>query len=278
MDRGDIISEAWSIMRSNRSLWGIAVLVLIVSLITGVLISLADSPLLSVAGAALGLLLTAFLSGALISMVNAVADNRPLSASAGVKAGFQWTIPLFIIRLILAVPVWVIAFVLGGSLAMALVSEGSSSIAIILQSLARSDVTWVLILLVSILFNALGIGAERGVVLRQHSVVEALKHGWRLLWAHLGDYVVLGLLLLAVSIGIGLLFACSVMVTSFLFTTSRSSDYYSSSVTQASIIVMFISAAANIVITIFQSAAWTLAFREWQAQEHNELPVAIEQI
>lgn len=276
MDRGAIISEAWSIMRSNRSLWGIAVLVLIASLITGIVAGLIDSVIVLIAGMIVGLLLTAFLSGALISMVNAIAADQPISVSAGFNAGVRWIVPLFMINLILTIPLWITTYFLSGSLTAALTGAGLGSIAQIQQAIARFGAAWILILLVSLLCSAIGVGAERTVVLRQRSGSEALKRGWQLLWVHLGDYVVIGLLLLVVSIGIGLLFACGMMATGFVFGTTRSSGYFSSSLTLSTIIIAILSSAANIVITVLQSAAWTLAFREWQAQERSELPVAVE--
>lgn len=269
MDRGAIISEAWSVMRSNRPLWGVAVLVLVASLLVGIFLGLADSLLLSVAGMLAGVLLTAFLSGSLISLVNAIATGQPINVLAGVKAGFHWLAPLFIINLILTVPVWMVTAVLGGSIA----ALGGNNGASIVQAIARSDATWLVVFLVSILLNALGVGTERAAVLRQLSVLASLKQGWRLLWTHLGDFVGIGLRLLLVSIGIGLLVACSLMATGFVFGASRSSIYYTSSLTLANIIVLLISLTANIALTVFQSAAWTLAFREWQAEEQSELPV-----
>ncbi len=265
MDRGAIISEAWSIMKSNRSLWGIAGLVFIVQVINVLLFGWIDSLIPSIIETLVDLLLAALLSGALISMVNAISEKQPVSFSTGMDAGFRWLSRLFIINLILAMPIWVIGYFYTRSLNAALTAEASWSLTQIQQWTGAFGVSVVFILLASILCNAIGVGAERAIVLRQHLVMKALKHGWQLFWTHLGDYIGIALRLLVISIGIGLLFACGLLSTGFVFGSSGS----------ISIIVRtIISLIVSIVITVLESATWTLAFREWQAQERSNLPAA----
>jgi hypothetical protein len=208
-------------------------------------------------------------------MVSAISEKRPVNFSTGMDAGFHWIGRLFVINLILAIPIWIVARFYTRSWEAVL----GWSISQIYQWIVTFGISATFILLVSILCNAIGIGAERAVVLRQHSVSKALKQGGRLLWTRLGDYVVIGLLLVVVGTGIALLFGCGMLVTGYVFgpvDSIRSLDYFLGSWTVSSVIRTILWLAASIVITVFESTVWTLAFREWQAQEHSELSVATE--
>jgi hypothetical protein len=133
-------------------------------------------------------------------------------------------------------------------------------------------------LAVTLVTNGIGIGAERSVVLESRSILVALKCGVQLLIKRMGDFLVVGLVLL----GLGLIISAI-----FLAITGPLVEALASLLGEGSLPLYFTSpvgllfTVANFLIcavfTVFVSTVWTLAFREWQSQERGELPVAIEQ-
>src|SRR5512135_1486874 len=62
--------------------------------------------------------------------------------------------------------------------------------------------------LVSLLTSALSVGAERAIVIEKMSVGKALGLSWQLFATQLGDFIMIGLILLGLSFLIVILFAC----------------------------------------------------------------------
>ncbi len=116
-------------------------------------------------------------------------------------------------------------------------------------------------LAVSLVIGAIGVGAERATALETRSVFAALKAGWNLLGHKLKDFIAIGLIFL--------LWVILLALTYFLLANLIGSALLGG-------IFVIISILFSIFAAVFVSGVWTLAFREWQAQERGELSVATE--
>ena len=62
--------------------------------------------------------------------------------------------------------------------------------------------------LVNLLTSALSVGAERAIVIEKMPIGKALGLSWQLLATQLGDFIMIGLIFLGLSILVGVLFSC----------------------------------------------------------------------
>lgn len=260
MDRGAIVSRGWDLTLEDRRFWGVAAIVLISRVIVGLILP-DNGDVWPIINRVALLLFTALLDGALICMLAAHLDQTPLTVTEGLKAGARWLLPLFAIVLLLEIPVWIVSAALEG-----LIVAPESARAGAVQSFWTDILSFIINTPVALLCGAIGIGAERAFILEGRPIGQALLRGWRLLWAHLGDFWGIGIRLFFIILGIGLAFGCVFVVLGWLAASAVSSSL-------ASIISVVVIAIASIFLTTFLTAVWTLAFREWQAQERSELPV-----
>ncbi|HSD85395.1 MAG TPA: hypothetical protein VLG46_16145, partial [Anaerolineae bacterium] len=223
MNYTGLFSRAWSLTWRYPSM----ALVVLMGTLLNLLLSFVLSPVLSPFGlvaagssylviiiqGAVGLAITAFTAGALISMVNSIEDGQPVSIGFGVQSGLSRLVPLFFVTLALQIPVWLVAFLQARSLVDVFASMGQSGFAN--PNLPLSY--FILNLLITLLVGAIGVGAERAIVLEKQAVFAALKTGWNLLWRKLKDFVVIALIFLLFII---LLFVISICASSIFIRTA----------------------------------------------------------
>lgn len=263
MDRGEIVVKGWDLVQANKRLWGIAAFVLLSGAVIRLVLPGDTDFFWMIVNNGISLLFTAFLNGALICMIVARLENRTLTVMEGFRAGWHWLLPLFVLSFLLQIPMWGMLFVAQGSLTVdprALLESLSLQAKMLILGVMLS-------LLIDLLCSAILVGAERAVVLEGRSIGRALQRGWQLLWDHLGDYWGIGIRLFVIVLGIGLAFAgLSCVWTAF---GSIIPDGVPSGL--LSIISALGLAIVSSLLVPFGMATWTLAFRQWQAQERSDL-------
>lgn len=279
MKRPQLFRQALAIMFRSGSPWLVALpaaavnLALSLTLTGGTFVETTARMLLSAATAA-------FLTGALISLVNAIAEGQAVSAGDGFAAGARTFSPLLIIGLILAIPSWAMSQLLNGvfsPLILAYQQEINSMDPNALSStLAQASLLLCCLLplvvlafaLVALVTGAIGVGAERAVALEDLPVWAALKRAWGLMRSRLSDFLVIGLIMLGILAAVGILFGCPALVIVFITTgmASAVSEISASMSSYMTILTVFF-AVLGIPLTILFSGVWTLAFRHWQGKD-----------
>jgi hypothetical protein len=247
------------------------------------IVAFGSAYVLSIIQGGVSLAITAFTSGALISMVNLIEEGQTVSVGRGVQAGLRRLVPLFVVTLTLQIPIWLVAFLQTRSLLYAFTSNNQSSFANPNLLLSTGVFYFIFNLSITLLIQAIGVGAERALVLEKRSVFAALKIGLGLLWRKLKDFVIIGFIFLLLTI---LVFVLFTLMSSTLFRSTAFSPIagpqnavfgLSSTFFNPTTAVFFIlSILFGLFVAVFVSGVWTLAFREWQAQERSELSVAAE--
>jgi hypothetical protein len=202
-------------------------------------------------------LFAAFLSGTLICMIVNILEQRPHGVAQGLRDGLHWLLPLFAIHFLLVLPNWILALINFGPPSSNL-DTGNAEV------LKTAGTLFLIQLPIGLLCSAILVGAERAAIVESDSVGAALMRGWHLLWTHLGDYWGVGIRLFLITLGMLLVLGCGVGIFRVMLHSSTN---------QSAIEVKLVSTTLDIFLSGFVAAAWTLAFREWQAQERNELLV-----
>jgi hypothetical protein len=227
-------------------------------------------------------LTTAFVSGALMILVNSIADHETITLGGGFRAGLRWVLPLTLMTIILMLPVWLILYNPAGTLLTIFADKFAAPDSVPVTSLLNNSrfisvSSYGFILAVTLVTNGIGIGAERSVVLENRSILVALKRGVQLLIKRVGDFLVVGLVLLGLGLVISVIFLSItgplVEALASLLGEGSLPLYFTSPVGLLFTVANFLICA---VFTVFVSTVWTLAFREWQAQERGKLSVATE--
>ncbi len=260
MDCGAMVSQGWKVMLQNKSLWGIAAIILISKAAIELVLPDGKSVVGSLINTGVTSLFGALLSGVLITMVVGILEQRPHGIVRSFRKGIHWFLPLFVLIFSLSLPNWILSLVNFGSDSSVL-KNGA-------EIFNELGIFLVIQFPVSLLCSAILIGAERAIILESHSVGAALKRGWQLLRKHLGDYLEISIRIFIIVV-VGLVaFGCGVETLRLILHSPLTPN--TSEVKLSSLII-------NILLSGFGAVVWTLAFREWQAQERSELSVAIGQ-
>ncbi|HLF28382.1 MAG TPA: hypothetical protein VJG32_18775 [Anaerolineae bacterium] len=231
-------------------------------------------------GLALGVLaflVSTFGQAALISMVNAIEAGQSVSVGAGTRAASSRFAPLLVVRFVLALPLLILGLLAAGSFFTAFsgwFDDAAAPRSIGLGALGAFTVLGGLSFIVGLLTSAVGIGAERAVVLENLPIGPALAHGWRLLWSRFADYFAIALIFLVLAIVVGIALACAfipIFVATLIPNLAQlqsSPDIFlfvTNSAGPALIIVLVIGLIIGSLVAVFTSSVWTLAYRRWQA-------------
>lgn len=280
MKRSQMFNEAFSILIRNRALW----IVVLSALGFGTLVSLI-LPATSLASAIINTILSfavmVFLAGALIRMVDSIAERQTVTVNDGFEAGIRRFFPLLIVRVVLMIPIWIVLILATGSF-LSIFSEfgqpGGIQAASI-TSLAGALLGIVgLILVLSVITSAIGVGADRAVVLENLSVVDALTRGVKLLMSKLVDFIFIGLMMFVVALAIGILFGClssviglPLSMSDFDYGEAIDAPLSPSAIPTGTLMSLIIVTIINLIVgamtTILFSGVWTLAFRQWQGKQ-----------
>jgi hypothetical protein len=274
MNRTQLFREAWLILKRNPALWSIALIGLAVDLIASLLVLVAP-PAAAVLRTLLAFAVTAFTTGALISMINAIADGQAVTFIDGLQAGWRRFVPLLAVGVALFLPVWLMIFFLSGSVLTIFTSglgqPGGIQATDVLSLIASLFGAAGIVVAVSVITSVIGIGAERAVVLDDAPVIAALKQGWQLLQTKARDYLSIGVMLFGVVLVIGLVFAFALgpllnMLATGLSSSGDAPGPATSLLNPANVIFIVISLAVNSLFTVFTTSLWTLIYREWQGK------------
>jgi hypothetical protein len=99
----------------------------------------------------------------------------------------------------------------------------------------------------------------------------ALGRAWQLFKSKLSDFIVIGLIMLALGLAVGIVLACPIMLFSMsqVISAASSSDYTSivGAMSRYSGAISIAAALVSVPFTILFSGVWTLAFRRWQGKD-----------
>lgn len=279
MNRPQLFSRTLSIMFRSGSLWLVTLAVTAVNVIISLVLP-ATGTIQTILRTLLEVITGAFLAGALISLVNAAAEGQPADLAYGFQAGARFFVPLLLVGFILSIPTWILSQALDLVLAPlsstyleTLQSPGSSASTDILTRAGvlvccLTPLILVVFLMVALVAGALSVAAQRAVALESLAVGEALKRGWKLMTSRLSDFLVTGLLMLAILVGVGVLFGCpAVLILAFASGISVSAGSVATSMTSYTELITIFASVLGIPLTILFSGVWTLAFRHWQGKE-----------
>ena len=93
MNRIQLLREAWAILKRNPVLWSVTLISLAIDAVVSWLVILAP-PEAVILRSLLAFGLAAFMTGALINVVNLIADGQPVTLIEGVQAGLRRLFPL----------------------------------------------------------------------------------------------------------------------------------------------------------------------------------------
>jgi len=129
----------------------------------------------------------------------------------------------------------------------------------------------VLILLASLVTSAIGVGADRAVVLENQPVFAALRRGWSLLTTHLSDFVMINLFAIGIGIVISFAYACTLgpILTSLILSQAPAGtplDTTTLTTNPGYLLILAVGALIGVFLEVLLASVWTLAFREWQGK------------
>lgn len=281
MNRRQLFNDMWKMLIGKPIMW----MVVLLGSGVGTVISLVLSNL-SLHGAAsiavsvldtfVSLVVAAFVTGAIIWMVNAVAEGRAISMNDGLQAGTRKLAPLFFVRLVLLLPIWIVILIFTGSFLAVFTSAlgrptgiEPSSLMLLLTGGGFIGLV-IVILIVGVVTSLINIGADRAVMLEDLAVFAALKRGWQLAREKFSDFVGLGVYMLIVGLGVALLYSCTIgaLISSAVIGQVTSSGNFNPTATFGTPLI--VSTLASLVLNSFLetlfSGVWTLAFRKWQGK------------
>lgn len=283
MNRSQVINKSFKIVFQNESLWVVSIITL-GSFTAFQIIFPQSSAVLTIIITLLSFAIPAFLSGALIHMVNTIAEGHFNTVKAGFEAAIRNFIPMLGLRAALSLPIWLISMILSRSyidhLTM-LLQPNETQLSAALPQTGAILCAQCSIALLSILLYPISIGADRAVVLEGMLVVDALKRALQLLRDKVGDFIVIGIILAIVGIVPAVLMTCCLSVTDFsqalgdhgiseITSSLQSFKYDPFSNIPVFIIYTLINLLFQSFIRLLQSSTWTLAFRHWQEIEMTD--------
>lgn len=224
--------------------------------------------------------ISTFARAGLYCMLNAIEEQQPLSVSAGFNAAGKKFLPLLAVRLILMLPTIILGVIAAGSfvsLFSGLINESPQSVNFFdFGALGAIAGLGAVIAILSLLASAIGISAERAVVLDDLPVFGSIVRGWNYLWQKFADYFIIGLIWLVLAIGLGILFVCA--LTPILIAGIGPSfgslrpgvniiALTFNLVGPITLVAVIIGLLFGTFITIFETAVWTLAYRIWRVAD-----------
>jgi hypothetical protein len=221
-------------------------------------------------------LLATYADGALISMVNAIGGGQKASVGFGFRAGAKRFLHLLAVRFTLALPALILAIISAIVLSQIVFNPGTDAGPGQFFNRTFSAISGLgaLGFIVGLLMMAIGISAERAVVIDELPIWPSIVKGWKFLWGKFGDYFTIVLLMIGLGILAGIIFAC--ILTPILCGTvglgavGSLGDENLSLFTRIMIFtgpIVLVAVLAGLLfgtlVNVFTSSVWTLAYREW---------------
>jgi hypothetical protein len=223
----------------------------------------------------IGFVFATFGNAALIHLINKLEMRERITIGMGLDGG-EKILQLLVVRVLLILPnilVLVLALVVmwGQLSSINLMSRGNALSGLFGGICGLGAIAF----LVNLITSALSVGAERAVVIEKLSIGKALGLSGQLLATQIGDFIVIGLIFLGLSILIGILFACvGQPLLGLMFSTASPTAMRSGNLLTNPIILLTVSvnAIGSMLATILGTSVWTLAYREWRADQLPALP------
>ena len=221
-------------------------------------------------------LLATYADGALMGMVNTIGGGQKVSVGFGFRAGAKRFLPLLGVRFILTLPALILGLIAAVSIGQMAFnpSEDLGASSTFMRNFSAMAGLGTLSFVVSLLMMAIGVWAERAVVLDDMPIWPSIVKGWKFLWGKFGDYFTIALLFILVSIAAGLVFACLLLPilcgTMGLGAASAFSNSDMSVITRLMVftgptilIAVLLGLLFGTLANVFTSSVWTLAYRQW---------------
>jgi hypothetical protein len=220
----------------------------------------------------IGFVFATFGGAALIYLINQLELRERATLGKGLDAG-EKIFQLLIVRMILILPnllVVVLAFaVMWGQLSRVTLTLSARTNP--LSGLFGGVCGLMAIaFVVNLLTSALSVGAERAIVIEKMSIGQALGLSGKLLATQLSDLIIIGLIFLGLSLLVGIFFSCvGQPLLSLMFSGASPSAMLGGSLLTNPIVVLSISVGliGNMLATILGTSVWTLAYRQWRADQ-----------
>ena len=128
----------------------------------------------------------------------------------GFRAGAKRFLPLLGVRFILALPALILGILSAIVHKSDVLTPGNDlgSMQAFTRNFSAISGLGALAFVLSLLMMAIGVSAERAVVLDEAPIWPSIVKGWKFLWGKFGDYFTIVLLFILVGIAAGLVFAC----------------------------------------------------------------------
>jgi hypothetical protein len=211
---------------------------------------------------------------ALIGLTQSAERGNEITFKAGLRAGWQHIDRLIIIRLIFNIP-FVILALLGLTLMQRLIDPAAGPLTfsqslLVLDDAGLLSIFLIVSLICGVFVGAIGIGADRAVVIDGMEVVAALRQGWQTLRDHIGQYVAISGILVSTIVLSTLVLACPAMILfanqfdSLTANAGLSTDVSAALLNQPSgIVLIVIGVLIYAAATTFASIMWTIAYRRY---------------
>ena len=224
-------------------------------------------------------LLATYADGALMSMVDALGGGQKVSVAFGFQAGAKRFLHLLAVRFLLALPGLILA-IITGIVASQLIFNTPSDLGpaqFFSPTFSAISGLGALSFVAGLLMAAIGVSAERAVVLDKLPIWPAIVKGWKFLWGKFGDYFTIVLLMIGLAILAGIVFACILIPilcgTIGLGAASSVNAFRQDGANIFARIFVFVGPTILIAVllgllfgtlaNVFTSSVWTLAYREW---------------
>ena len=258
MNRTALLKHAGSIWLHTPALWIVTLIGILVQAVASYALR-EPSIGVGIFQTVLAFIVTAFTSGALISLVNSAASEERASIGAGLQSGLRNLAPLLFVSLTLAIPVWIALGLATGSItdiiASGLGQPNSLQISDLLNNLGGLLSIIGVVFVIAMLVHAISVGAERAIVIDGQAIVDAFKKSVLLLRTKFVDFITWGLILAAVILGLE-------MIVALIFGQLINVPDIDRAVLGTILITLNVIIGA--VTTVLISTLWTLVYREWQ--------------
>ncbi len=229
--------------------------------------------------AILAFLLVTYADGALMGMVNAIGGGQKASVGFGFRAGAKRFLPLLAVRFLLTLPSLILAIIVGIVAANLVFTSfrdlGSGQF--FNSTFPAITGLGALAFVVGLLMAAIGVSAERAVVIDEMPIWPSIVRGWKFLWGKFGDYFTIVLLMIGIAIVVGIVLACVLVpilcgalglgaATSFGAFRQNGANILAGLflfLGPTVLIVLLLGLLFAILANVFTSGVWTLAYREW---------------
>lgn len=208
--------------------------------------------------------------GGLIAGVQQVEDEGTTSFGSAWRVGASrfWT--LFGISILTGLPFIILS--IGGIILLALIVFGTISIspdaplaAGVVATITCSAIFCCGLVILGIILGQIRIYAERAAILEGLSWIDAFKRGWDVLRDNLGHTIVFWFIFLAIGIAIAFVIFVILLVLFLPFITAAAAEpgaWLAVPICCGGLLAVIVGALLSAIYETFNSATWTLAYRE----------------